>query len=380
MGDNVPAFIDILPEQQVEELRLFLKSKGADISEESAGDSVEDVNQIIEATDVLWRDGKEGGTDVEIESVNNAVIFLMLLIQENKGLISSFCDKLSQGEIGDKRNGLRLKLLNNLFSGLNEENAQRYIVYMALLKLASRADLLPVVKPNIDEIKRWLAMWKVSTICVQALWRTLHEAYRNNKQTELATKVMIELLGTYTSDNASQAREDAHKCIVTCLADPETFIMDHLLTLKPVKVLEGELLHNLLTIFVTGKLSHYLQFYEDNKDFVNALGLSHEDNIKKMKLLTFMQMAETRQEIDYETIQREIGLDQEDIESFIIDVVRTKAVFAKIDQLQRRVLISYTTHRTFGKQQWQLLREQLSSWQQNLEQCLTSLQSLTPHH
>ena len=49
---------------QVEELRLFLKSKGANISEESAGDSVEDVNQIIEATDVLWREGKEGGTDL----------------------------------------------------------------------------------------------------------------------------------------------------------------------------------------------------------------------------------------------------------------------------------------------------------------------------
>ena len=50
-----------------------------------------------------------------------------------------------------------------------------------------------------------------------------------------------------------------------------------------------------------------------------STGLSHEDNVKKMKLLTFMQMAETRQEIDYETIQKEIGLEQEDIESFIID-------------------------------------------------------------
>jgi len=61
-------------------LRLFLKSKGADISEQSAGDSVEDVNQIIEATDVLWREGKEGGTDagqfcstlmVALKCVNN---------------------------------------------------------------------------------------------------------------------------------------------------------------------------------------------------------------------------------------------------------------------------------------------------------------------
>ena len=55
---------------------------------------------------------------------------------------------------------------------------------------------------------------------------------------------MIELLGTYTEDNASQARDDAHKCIVTCLADPNTFLMDHLLTLKPVKFLEGELIHD----------------------------------------------------------------------------------------------------------------------------------------
>lgn len=28
---------------------------------------------------------------------------------------------------------------------------------------------------------------------------------------EMAAKVMIELLGTYTEDNASQARDDAHK-------------------------------------------------------------------------------------------------------------------------------------------------------------------------
>ena len=111
-----------------------------------------------------------------------------------------------------------------------------------------------------------------------------------------ATKVMIQLLGTYTEDNASQARDDAHRygfnlgwtilqlyvrnqrislslyspiitvmyvrimmwsfihcqgmcsspsrCIVTCLEDPNTFLMDHLLTLKPVKFLEGELIHD----------------------------------------------------------------------------------------------------------------------------------------
>ena len=35
---------------------------------------------------------------------------------------------------------------------------------------------------------------------------------------------------------------------MTCLADPETFLMDHLLALKPVKFLEGEPIHNVSLI------------------------------------------------------------------------------------------------------------------------------------
>ena len=37
-------------------------------------------------------------------------------------------------------------------------------------------------------------------------------------------------------------------------------------------VLEGALLHDLLTIFVTEKLSAYIKFYEEKKDFVEGLG------------------------------------------------------------------------------------------------------------
>lgn len=79
---------------------------------------------------------------------------------------------------------------------------------------------------------------------------------------------MIELLSTYTEENASTARNDALKCIVSTLADPNTFLMDNLLTLKPVKYLEGEPIHNLLTIFVSEKLNGYLSYYNKNKSFI----------------------------------------------------------------------------------------------------------------
>lgn len=41
-------------------------------------------------------------------------------------------------------------------------------------------------------------------------------------------------------------------------------------------------------------------------------------------------------------------------------------------------LFSHSTHRTFGKQQWQQLYDRLSSWKQNLVTVKSSLQTLSP--
>ena len=60
-------------------------------------------------------------------------------------------------------------------------------------------------------------------------------------------------------------------------------------------------------------------------------------------------------------------------------VVRTKAVRAKIDQMQRCVKISSTTHRTFSKQHWLTLRNELQRWQNNLATVMGSIQTITSH-
>lgn len=130
---------------------------------------------------------------------------------------------------------------------------------------------------------------------------------------------MIELLGTYTSENASVAREDAMKCIVSALADPNTFLLDPLLSLKPVRFLEGELIHDLLSVFVSEKLASYMQFYKNHKEFVTSQGLNHEQNMKKMRLLSFMQLAETNPEMTFEHLQSELQINGDEVEPFIIE-------------------------------------------------------------
>jgi translation initiation factor 3 subunit M len=59
-----------------------------------------------------------------------------------------------------------------------------------------------------------------------------------------------------------------------------------------------------------------------------------------------------------------------------VSVVRTKAVKAKIDQTARRVLVTMTTNRTFGRPQWQQLYESLHDWQVNVSLVLGGFVSL----
>ncbi|XP_018620869.1 eukaryotic translation initiation factor 3 subunit M-like [Scleropages formosus] len=371
---SVPAFIDITEEDQASELRAYIKGKGAEISEENSPEGLHmDLTQIIDACDVCLQDD-----DKDAESVMNSIVSLLLILETEKqeALVQRLCEKLVQFREGE-RPSLRMQLLSNLFHGMDENSPARYTVYCSLIKVASACNAIAFIPTDLDQVRRWIVDWDLDTEKKHTLLRLLYEALVDCKKSETAAKVMVELLGSYTEDNASQARLDAHRCIVNALKDPTTFLFDHLLALKPVRFLEGELIHDLLTIFVSGKLSAYVKFYQSNKDFVDSLGLLHEQNTVKMRLLTFLSMAVELQEISFDTMEQELQIGAEEVEAFVIEAVRTKMVHSKIDQTQRKVVVSYSTYRTFGRPQWQQLHENLTSWKQKLSSVKTSLQTLT---
>lgn len=362
---NVPAvFIDLTLEDQAVELRVFFRKVGAEISEEKSPKGIEDdLHKIIGVCDACFRTCSE----LEIESILNAIVSMLVLIPAERAgnLILAFSEKLTKAP-GYKLGLVTLRVLWLLFQSLDKHCPMRYHVYYYVIQIARQVDQVRAVFKDVSHLKQQFAYCPPSNEQMQKLLRLLHEALLACKQSELAAKVMIELLGTYTAENASQAREDAQHCIMAALADPGTFLLDPLLALKPVRFLEGELIHDLLTIFVSEKLPNYIEFYQNHREFVHSLGLNHEQNMKKMRLLTFMQLAEGNTEMSFDTIQKELQIDEDQVEAFIIDVLKTKLVRARMDQAARKVYISSTMHRTFGIAQWQQLRDILYSWKSNL--------------
>ena len=47
--------------------------------------------------------------------------------------------------------------------------------------------------------------------------------------------------------------------------------------------------------------------------------MNHEKNIYKMRILTFMSLGENSKVITFDTLQQQLQINQEDVESFVID-------------------------------------------------------------
>lgn len=56
--------------------------------------------------------------------------------------------------------------------------------------------------------------------------------------------------------------------------------------------------------------------------------------------------------------------------------MKTKLVRARMDQAGRKVLISSTMHRTFGRPQWMQLRDLLVAWKANLSAVQDAMKSV----
>lgn len=375
--NDMPVFCDVSAEEQIDALRDFFKTKNAKLASNPSENIVDNLNDLIKNLDCLYSSDMP---EADLEMVLNSLLSLIIIspIDRISKLVTTFCESIVKTKLHERFDIVKLRVLSNLFHGLMVNSKDRYIVYMHLAKCSHLLKNLDYLPTSLDVVKKYFKIWQSSNEEVQALYRLLFEALSQMNDSTNALKVVIELLGTFDKDSASKSRDDAHKCIVYCINDPNIFVFDSLLLLEPIKYLEGELIHNLFTIFVSGKLNQYMEFYEAHKTFVTQTGMNHEKNIDKLRILTLMSLAENNKELPFETLQKQLKIEADEIESFVIDAIRTKCIRCKIDHLAKNVTIMSVSYRTFTKQHWQVLRERLEKWKENLtlvNQNLTNLLS-----
>ena len=78
--------------------------------------------------------------------------------------------------------------------------------------------------------------------------------------------------------------------------------------------------------------------------------------------------------MSYDKIASALDIPKEDVEVWLIDVIRAGLVEGKLSQARQELLVHRSTYRTFGKEEWVELDSRLEDWKVALESVLASEQ------
>lgn len=103
-------------------------------------------------------------------------------------------------------------------------------------------------------------------------------------------------------------------------------------------------------------------------------GLTHEECLRKQRVLALAGLASGREELSYAQVAQELGVEEGEVEAWVIEAVGAGVVDARLDQTRRVVLVNHVTLRTFTAEHWQQMSSRLALWKDNLVSLLEVVQ------
>jgi translation initiation factor 3 subunit M len=177
----------------------------------------------------------------------------------------------------------------------------------------------------------------------------------------------LKKLATY-GDNDAEALPLAKDIVLRAITMENYFAFEDLLQYNAVQKLKGTEEYELLDVFLNGTLTTYQTFAQSHASLIT----NSESNIHKMRLLSLASLGSENlsRELTYADIASNLQIPEEEVEMWVIDVIRAGLVEAKLDQLNKTVIVHRSIYRVFGQEQWKKLSTSLSAWKENLNEIL----------
>lgn len=382
----LPVFAYIDDSTQLEELRSFLNKQGAKLAPKGSENTTDDLLEVVKQCGVI---GKLDH-DKEVEMILNSLSSLIVSVPEERvfDVVKAFCDQLNtqnfKGRGWASSAGAAVRVLSNLFvafPGKEKTEKVQHRLWIALVAVCGESRLIGELDTSLDTLKKHFERWKLSVAEQREALRGLHTALLDDLRADHAGKVMVALLGTYTSADAPAAADDAAECVRTAIVDPKSFSFEHLLRLPPVKHLEKSApdVFTALQLFASGSLKDYRAFVAKNPNFVaQKLKVDEEELVRKIRFLTLMSRAEKNNVVPLAELAKELELpDDESLEEFIIEAIQANAISGKLNEQTRELVVSSLQHRQFGLEQWMSLQRRIAALASNLKASYDNIHSIT---
>ncbi|KAJ1798231.1 hypothetical protein LPJ59_002633 [Coemansia sp. RSA 2399] len=372
-------FIEGNASAQIEELARFIGELK----------QVEKVDEYVSQTKTARAIVKEsiGGTlakapEDKLEAVYNQLFGVVTDAEDVQ--LEAVAEEIAQDVAGNAESGAGgLRVLNNLFNVLVgvegvESGHARAAVFEAMVALAARTQLLAMtIVPVIGRLPAMFGEWGLAASERVRVLMEVRQALDAAKLSSEAYEAELVLLDVVDAQSdAERAAEVAASAIVRFANVGAVCDLDALASLGSVQELSksGRLgdAGALLEALLASSFKQWREFAAANTAMLQRLGVDVDKASDKMRLLTVASVAAENlgSDVPFSTVAQAIEVDEDDVEVWVIDVIRAGLIQGKMNQVSRTVIPTRTTYRQFGADQWKAVGEQLDQWKQSLEQLL----------
>lgn len=329
------------------------------------------------------------GSDRELEGVYNLIFSLISSTDQQTQLVPQLLSAVSKdsataatGAGGADKSNVRYRILSNLFNSLEATSALRLQTFNALLSLVAANDDLDYLTSALTALPQWLAQWSVSETekasCLESVAKALEGAEKEHGQTSKAYQFLVlHLRYISTLPASASTKEAAERTVAAALRLPRLYEFEDLLHVQAVLDLKSASspIFDLLKIFVGGTTADFSAFASSHSSEFQRLNLSHDDLLHKIRLLDLADLCALRvsADVSYASIAKTLNIEHDQVELWVIDVIRAGLVSGKLSQVNDAFRVYKSTHRQFGKEQWQSLEQRLVQWQNSISSIIESI-------
>ncbi|KAI0193164.1 hypothetical protein F4808DRAFT_360085 [Astrocystis sublimbata] len=369
-------FVDGSFEELAQEMANFL-SVGDEVKgliEKSQKDEV--LKKLIVASQAL-----HSIPEREFAGAYNLLVYLILQSDNASMFLPRVCDNLTKPITSSPLNGpaLALSTLTTIFNMLQPNDQLRYHVFMAITKFLKLHGMFENLKPYLKSLETWLEEWDVDAKSQRQAYESIAETARESGDSYTSYQYILKALRTVDEAQVkdADAQAIALRALKAALLAPSQFDFADLLNVPCVQALSEThpVYWELLTVFAEKDLEDYNQFREEHEGWVEKEHLDLDKMQTKMRLLTFASLAarSSTREIPYDDIISALQIPAEDVELWIIDVIRAQLVEGRMSQQKKVFLVHRTTYRVFGEKQWRQLGDLVDTWRETLVKVTATL-------
>lgn len=303
---------------------------------------------------------------------------LVHLVRQSPNLdkfLPKICQNLSAPIKSSPNNGpgLALSILTTIFNILPPTNDTRYHVFLAVLRVVRASSSFELLRPQLKNLDSWIAAWETDEEDQRKLYFEIANVAAEAGEDAQTFLYLLRALRTIPVEDVSapESRGLALRALKAALFHPSHFDFQELTSSDSVQALRRSdpEWYELLEIFNAELLDDYNDFVESHEDFFSTVTADASVLHRKMRLLTLASLAASTQSrsLPYQHIARALQIPGEDVEMWVIDVIRAGLVEGKLSQLNQTFLIHRSTYRVFGEKQWTEVQGRLDTWRASLE-------------